>query len=131
MTLSIFWCFPSSSFFLWRWLCFLKNRAIFYPVIWYSWPHVVSSIYIIGCDACTDPPSFIERPQNVESEMGENITMTCLVDSNPKADIIYVFDPIDRVSWICVFFFVCLFVSHCVSLPQAKIQMELHVPNHY
>lgn len=45
-----------------------------------------------------DPPSFTERPQNVESEMGENVTMNCFVDSNPKADIIWVFDPIDRVS---------------------------------
>lgn len=46
-----------------------------------------------------DPPSFLERPQNIESEMGENITMNCLVDSNPKADIVWVFDPIDRVSY--------------------------------
>lgn len=48
---------------------------------------------------CThlDPPSFIERPQSIESEIGENITMNCVVDSNPKADIIWVFDPIDRV----------------------------------
>lgn len=44
-----------------------------------------------------DPPSFIERPQSIESEIGENITMHCIVDSNPKADIIWVFDPIDRV----------------------------------
>lgn len=44
-----------------------------------------------------DPPSFIERPQSIESEIGENITMNCVVDSNPKADIIWVFDPIDRV----------------------------------
>lgn len=50
-----------------------------------------------------DPPSFIERPQNVESEMGDNITMNCLVDSNPKADIIWVFDPIDRVSSTAIF----------------------------
>lgn len=49
-----------------------------------------------------DPPSFNERQQNVESEMGDNITMNCLVDSNPKADIVWVFDPIDRVSWISV-----------------------------
>lgn len=52
-----------------------------------------------------DPPSFIERPQNIETEMGENITMNCLVDSNPKADIIWVFDPIDRVR---IFVFVLL-----------------------
>lgn len=53
----------------------------------------------VFCSICvTDPPSFIEQPQNIESEMGENITMNCLVDSNPKADIVWVFDPIDRVS---------------------------------
>lgn len=45
----------------------------------------------------SDPPSFIERPQSIESELGENITMHCIVDSNPKADIVWVFDPIDRV----------------------------------
>lgn len=76
MTLSIFLCFISS---------FL---TIFFLPLSICVRHV----------CVTDPPSFIERPQNIESEMGENITMNCLVDSNPKADIVWVFDPIDRVS---------------------------------
>ncbi|XP_031627812.1 irregular chiasm C-roughest protein-like isoform X2 [Contarinia nasturtii] len=60
---------------------------------------------VVGLSAATEtldviyPPSFIERPQNVETEMGENITMSCHVDSNPKADIIWVFDPIDRINF--------------------------------
>lgn len=53
-----------------------------------------------------DPPTFIERPDNVEAEIVQNITINCIVDSNPKADIIFVFDPIDRVSnKRCIFLF--------------------------
>lgn len=44
-----------------------------------------------------DPPSFKYRPENVEAEMNENITLSCIVDANPPPDIIWVFDPIDRV----------------------------------
>lgn len=45
-----------------------------------------------------DPPSFKYRPENVEAELNENITLSCLVDANPSPDIIWVFDPIDRVN---------------------------------
>lgn len=66
----------------------------------YGWPHVVPFLSNMQKwnAAQIDPPTFIERPDNVEAEIGQNITINCIVDSNPKADIIFVFDPIDRVS---------------------------------
>lgn len=50
----------------------------------------------ICCHA--DPPSFVRRPHNIQADSQENITLVCIVDANPTPDIIWVFDPIDRVS---------------------------------
>lgn len=123
MTLSIFRCFllVLTVFFSFVFLFDEKNDTLFsfrahthmwFPLVYHGyWIYVLCTCYLYSYSTLhhADPPSFVERPQNVESEMGDNITMNCLVDSNPKADIIWVFDPIDRVSTTVHSFF--LFVS--------------------
>lgn len=45
-----------------------------------------------------DQPSFIRIPENVEADDQSEVTLRCEVTSNPIPDIVWVFDPIDRVS---------------------------------
>lgn len=59
-----------------------------------------------------DPPSFKYRPENVEAEMNENITLSCIVDANPPPDIIWVFDPIDRVTDAIIY---SIFLQLCLD----------------
>ncbi|KAG4072903.1 hypothetical protein HA402_006583 [Bradysia odoriphaga] len=42
-------------------------------------------------------PTFIKRPTNVEADIDEIVYLYCEVDANPPSEIIWVFDPIDRV----------------------------------
>lgn len=46
-----------------------------------------------------DQPSFVRWPENVEADDQQEVTLTCEVISNPIPDIVWVFDPIDRVSF--------------------------------
>lgn len=46
-----------------------------------------------------DQPSFIRLPENVEADDQSEVTLSCEVTSNPIPDIVWVFDPIDRVSF--------------------------------
>lgn len=59
-----------------------------------------------------DQPSFIRLPESVEADDQLEVTLNCEVTSNPIPDIVWVFDPIDRVSLklILYFFFYNLFV---------------------
>lgn len=45
-----------------------------------------------------DQPTFTRRPQNQEADDQEPITLHCEVDANPMPEIVWVFDPIDRVT---------------------------------
>ncbi len=45
----------------------------------------------------SDQPTFLKRPTNVQADMDEIVYLYCEVDANPPSEIIWVFDPIDRV----------------------------------
>lgn len=45
----------------------------------------------------SDQPTFLKQPTNVEADIDETVYLYCEVDSNPPSEIIWVFDPIDRV----------------------------------
>lgn len=36
---------------------------------------------------CPDPPSFRNRPQDVEAEIGKSVTLSCDVDGYPAPEI--------------------------------------------
>lgn len=44
-----------------------------------------------------DQPTFLKLPTNVEADNDETVYLFCEVDANPPSEIIWVFDPIDRV----------------------------------
>lgn len=58
--------------------------------------------FVFSLISSVDPPSFVRRPQNIQADLLENITLVCIVDANPPPDIIWVFDPIDRV---CILYY--------------------------
>lgn len=45
-----------------------------------------------------DQPTFIKRPHNVDADNQEVVKLSCEIDANPPPEIIWVFDPIDRVN---------------------------------
>lgn len=45
----------------------------------------------------TDAPVFKEAPKSIEANSGEKVNLACDVDGNPL-EIIWVYDPIDKVS---------------------------------
>lgn len=60
-----------------------------------------------------DQPSFIRLPENVEADDQMEVTLNCEVISNPIPDIVWVFDPIDRVSFnLIVLFFFLQFIGY-------------------
>lgn len=44
-----------------------------------------------------DQPTFKKRPQNIEADDQETVYLECEIDANPTPEIVWVFDPIDRV----------------------------------
>lgn len=45
-----------------------------------------------------DQPFFTQRPENIEADSQDEITLACEVDGNPLPEIVWVFDPSDRVN---------------------------------
>lgn len=43
-------------------------------------------------------PAFREKPKAIEADVGNAVTLRCDVDGNPKPEIVWIFDPPERVS---------------------------------
>lgn len=42
-------------------------------------------------------PAFKTKPQSVEADLGNTVTLSCDVDGNPSPEIVWIFDPTERV----------------------------------
>lgn len=63
-----------------------------------SYKPIVNLIVNVFLFVWSDQPSFSKRPENVEADSQEQVTLDCEVDANPVPEIVWVFDPSDRVS---------------------------------
>lgn len=82
-----------------------KNQfdSLIYRLEMYVIHEIISSDFTLCCNSkpmiytLPDQPTFLKRPKNAEADIDETVYLFCEVDANPPSEIIWVFDPIDRV----------------------------------
>lgn len=60
--------------------------------------NLINLVIVLPLIPVTDGPVFKTRPKSVEADLDQVAVLTCDVDGNPPADIVWIHEPTDRVN---------------------------------